>query len=88
MATAIRATETLASNSRTSEERNVIRSVAIRRRRYRSVTSWITPTWARERPKIFRVVRPLTTSRKCPDSTWRARNCRSVRTGSPSRPAP
>ena len=35
-------------------------------------------TWALDRPKIFSVVSPLTTSRKCPESACNTRNWRSV----------
>ena len=56
-------------SSSTSDERNASRSVDIVVRRYSSVTSRIVRTCAFDRPKIFKVASPPTTSRKWPESS-------------------
>ena len=73
------ATDSEASSSSTSDDRNEIRSTPMVLARYWSPTARIVATWAFARLKIFSVGRPATTSRKCPDSTPRVAHCRSTR---------
>ena len=69
MATATIATESVATSSRISEDRNVTRSVDERVRAVAlGASRAIAATCARERPNTFSVGRPATTSRKWPPS--------------------
>ncbi len=66
--TATRATESVASSSSAKEEMNAIRRVRMVACRYSPVMRRIESACALARPNTFRVGRPATTSRKCPDS--------------------
>ena len=77
--TATRAVATEAASSSTSADRNATRSADMVVARYSPVTFPITSSCTLARPKILRVGRPSTTSRKCPARVASSRHCRCVR---------
>ncbi|CAM5731671.1 hypothetical protein SALBM311S_08701 [Streptomyces alboniger] len=72
--TATSATDSVDSNSRAKDEMNAIRSVRMVACRYSPVMRRMESACTLARPNTFRVGRPATTSRKCPDSRDRSRH--------------
>ena len=78
VSTATKAVARAADSSRTSADRNAMRSVAMVADRCSLVTVAITCSWNLARPNALRVGRPCTTSRKCPPSWASSRHWRRV----------